>query len=69
MSDFKDNIKVIRRENRLTQEQMAQKLGVTEKTIWRWENGLALPSLSDVRKIYIEYGESIEWLLGLRNGR
>lgn len=33
----------LRKENRLTQEQLGEKLGVTNKTISRWETGCYMP--------------------------
>lgn len=35
-----------RKEKKLTQEQLAEKLGVTSKSISRWENGNTMPDLS-----------------------
>lgn len=35
-----------RKEKKLTQEQLAEKLGVTSKTISRWENGNYMPDIS-----------------------
>ena len=32
-------IAVLRKEKGMTQEQLGEKLGVTNKTIFRWENG------------------------------
>ena len=35
-----------RKENKLTQEQLAEKLGVSSKSISRWENGKTMPDYS-----------------------
>lgn len=35
-----------RKENKLTQEQLAEKLNVTDKSISRWENGKTMPDIS-----------------------
>ncbi len=35
-----DNLKRIRRENNLSQEQLAEKLGVTRQAVSKWESGL-----------------------------
>ena len=36
----------LRKEKKLTQEQLAEKLGVTSKSISRWENGNTMPDVS-----------------------
>ena len=52
-------LKQLRKENGLTQEQLGEKIGVTNKTISRWETGTYLPPveclamLSDIYKISI----------------
>lgn len=35
----------LRREKNMTQEQLAEKMGVTDKSISRWENGKTLPDI------------------------
>ena len=40
-----------RREKNLTQEQLAQQLGVSNKTISKWENGKCMPDYSIIRKL------------------
>ncbi|MBR1811535.1 MAG: helix-turn-helix domain-containing protein [Clostridia bacterium] len=39
-------LKELRKEKRLTQEQLAEKLNVTGRTVSRWETGVNLPDLS-----------------------
>ena len=39
-----------RREQNLTQEQLAQQLGVSNKTISKWENGKCMPDYSIIQK-------------------
>lgn len=41
-----------RKKKGLTQEQLGEKLGVSNKTISRWENGNYMPDLSLLNKIY-----------------
>ena len=40
-----------RREKNLTQEQLAQQLGVSNKTISKWENGKCMPDYSIIRRL------------------
>ena len=46
-------LKELRRENKLTQEQLAEKLNVSNRSVSRWENGSTLPDIS----ILIELAE------------
>ena len=39
-------IAILRKGQKLTQEQLAEKLGVTDKSVSRWENGKCLPGVS-----------------------
>lgn len=39
-------ISAVRKEKKLTQEQMGERLGVTQKTISRWETGRNMPDIS-----------------------
>ena len=36
----------LRKEKKMTQEELAEKMGVTDKSISRWENGKTMPDLS-----------------------
>ncbi len=56
----------LRKEKKLTQEQFAEMLGVSNKTVSRWENGRCMPDLSLLSFIADELGVSVSELL---NGR
>ena len=53
----------LRHENNLTQEELGTKLGVTNKTISRWENGNYLPSVEMLQLLSNEFAVSINELL------
>ena len=38
-----DNLKKIRSDNKLSQEQLAEKLGVSRQSVSKWESGQAYP--------------------------
>ena len=40
-----------RKEQNLTQEQLAQRLGVSNKTISKWENGTCMPDYSIIQRL------------------
>lgn len=53
----------LRREKGLTQEQLGEKLGVTNKTVSRWENGNYLPNVEMLQLLGREFGVDINELL------
>lgn len=53
----------LRREHGLTQEQLGEQLGVTNKTISRWETGNYMPPVDILQRLSGLYGVSINELL------
>lgn len=52
-----------RKKKNLTQEQLAEKLGVTSKTISRWENGNYMPDISLLKPLSEELGITLNDLI------
>jgi DNA-binding transcriptional regulator YiaG len=44
MSNMSQRVRALRRELRISQQQLADRLGTTMMTVHRWENGKAVPS-------------------------
>lgn len=59
-------ISILRKEKNLTQEQLAEKMGVTDKSISRWEHGTTMPDISMLSPLADILDVSIQELL---NGR
>lgn len=58
-----DNIKRLREEHSLTQQQLADKLYVSRQTVCRWENGSRCPDLIMAKKLAAELGVSLDELI------
>ena len=56
-------IYALRKERKLTQAQLAEKLGVSFQAISRWENGTALPDAENLRQLSHLYDVSSDYLL------
>lgn len=56
----------LRREQGMTQEQLGEKLGVTNKTVSRWETGTYLPPVEMLQGLSELYGLSINEILSCR---
>lgn len=52
-----------RREKNLTQEQLAEKLGVSNKTISKWENGKCMPDYSIIEQVCKELSVALPELM------
>ena len=61
--NISEKIIMIRKENNLTQEEMAKKLFVTRQAISKWERGISYPSIDVLRLINKEFKISINKLL------
>lgn len=48
---IKDNIKMLRKRYGLTQQELAEIAGVTNKAVWAWENGLSEPRMGAIERI------------------
>lgn len=57
-------IRTLRQEKKLTQEQLAERLGVSNRSVSRWENGNNLPDLDLLvalaRTLEVEVGELLD---------
>lgn len=53
----------LRKENNLTQEALGEKIGVTNKTISRWENGNYIPPVEMLQILSKMYDDSINEIL------
>lgn len=52
-----------RRKNNLTQEELAEKLGVTRQAVSRWESNAAYPETDKIVRLSQLLGVSCDWLL------
>ena len=62
--DTKDVLKKLREDNKLTQDQMADKLMVTRQAVSCWEVGETQPNTDTLKIISKEFNVSINTLLG-----
>lgn len=59
-----DNIKRLRQEQNITQEQLAQFLNVTKASVSKWENGQTFPDVMMLPKLATYFDVTIDELLG-----
>ena len=66
---FEHNLKYYRQKNGLTQKQLAQKLGYTEKSVSKWEKGGAMPTAELLLKMAEIFNVSLDELMFAQNGK
>lgn len=61
-----DNIKTLRKQKGLTQEELAIKLNVVRQTVSKWEKGFSVPDADMLQKIADELETDVTQLLGAK---
>ncbi len=61
--NLSDNLKKIRKDNNLSQEELAEKLGVSRQSVSKWESGSAYPEMDKVLQICKMFDLNIDELL------
>lgn len=61
---FSENLKKLRIENKLTQEALANQLGVSFQAVSKWERGDSYPDITLLPSIACIFGKSIDELIG-----
>lgn len=58
-----DNISFLRKYHKLSQEDMAERIGVSRQTIAKWENGDSIPDLENSNRIAELFNVSLDELV------
>ena len=61
---LKENLIRLRRDKKLTQAEVGEKLNYSDKTISKWERGDGVPDLSALMELAALYGVSLDQLVG-----
>ncbi len=61
-----ENIRSFRKARKLTQEQLAEVLGVTPGAVYKWEAGLSIPDIGLIMEMADFFDTSVDVLLGYR---
>ena len=57
---FKDNLVQLRKFSQMTQEEVAEKLGVTRQSVAKWESGDSIPDLDKCKQLADIFGVSLD---------
>lgn len=58
------NLVYLRKKNKMTQAELADKLNYTDKAVSKWEKGESIPSVEVLCKIAKLYGVSLDYIVG-----
>ena len=64
-----ENIHALRRKSGLSQERLAEKIGVSRQAISKWETGAATPELDKLRALCSCFGVTLDELTGEAENR
>lgn len=64
MKTFNEKVYELRKESRLSQEEVAEQLNVSRQTISNWENGTAQPTLDKAVELAYLFDVSLDELVG-----
>ena len=65
--DFDYRLRELRKEKKLTQDQVARRLNLSKTTISGYENNVKTPSLDVLVQLSVFYNVTADYLLGLEN--
>ncbi len=65
--DFGIRLRQLREDRGFSRAALANKLGVSKETIYRYENNIQSPSLDRAKEIAVTLRTSVDYLLGLDN--
>ena len=65
--DFGMRLKKLRQAKKISQEELAKKLGVSKGTVYRYESNPQAISFETATKLAVTLGTSLDYLAGLEN--
>ena len=64
---LKDNLLMLRKLNGYSQEQIAEKIGISRQAYAKWENGMTIPDIEKASLLAQVYGITIDSLMKTEN--
>lgn len=63
-SKFSEHVKALRKQQHITQEQLAEAMGVTVGAVYKWEQNLSTPDIYIIMELAHFFGVSVDALVG-----
>ena len=61
---FNENLKYLRKEEKMTQEALAERLNVSRQAVTKWESGQSLPDIENLKQMADLFGVTMDSLVG-----
>ena len=65
--EFNEKLQLLRKQNNMTQEQLAEKLYVSRTAVSKWESGKGYPNIESLKSISRLFSVTIDDLLSGKN--
>lgn len=62
--EFANNLRLLREEKGLSLRELSEELDISKSALHQYENAMADPSLTSIKKIAAYFNEDINWLVG-----
>lgn len=62
-----EKIEELRKKEKMTQEKLAEKIGVSRQTLANWESGITNPDIVSAKKIAVLFGVSLDDLVDMES--
>ena len=67
MEIFSERIKELRLENNWSLRNLAERIDVSPVAISRWERGIRLPNIENLKQLAVVFNVTTDYLVGLEN--
>lgn len=67
MSNFSNNLKYLLSENSISQQQLADAIGISQQTVSRYANGITEPDIASIIKIASFFHATTDFVLGVES--
>ena len=67
--NLKDKLRALRQQKNVTQEALANHLGITPQSVGKWERGEGFPDITLLPKIAFYFDVTVDELLGVEQAR
>lgn len=65
--DFGNRLRQLREDKKITQKALAERIGMSKETLYRYESNLQTPGIDNIRRLARELCTTTDYLLGMED--